>query len=243
MLEELAADHEIAQQVLEYRQLTKLKGTYVDALPQLIDPATRAPAHQLQPGGRGHRAALLVEPEPAEHPDPHRAGREIRAAFVPREGWQLLVADYSQIELRLLAHMSGDPVLVQRLPQRRGHPHAHRGGGVRRAAADGDAGDAPRRQGGQLRHRVRTDGVRAGAVARHRPQGSRAVHQGTTSSAIRGVRQFIDETIAEVRQTGVSTTLFGRERPIPDMHSRNPNARGFAERTAVNTPLQGTAAT
>ena len=112
VLEALAPDHEIVRKVLEYRQLTKLKGTYVGRAARADRSGHRPHPHQLQPGRRGHRAALLLESQPAEHPDPDRTGprdpRGLRAA----RGWKLVVADYSQIELRLLAHMSRDPVLL-----------------------------------------------------------------------------------------------------------------------------------
>ena len=169
-------------------------------------------------------------------------GREIRAAFVPREGWKLLVADYSQIELRLLAHMSRRPAAGGGVPQRRGHPHAHRRRSAGRAADDGDAGSAAQRQGGELRHRIRHQRVRPGGAVGDLARARREKYIENYFARYAGVRRFIDATIAEVRQTGVTRTLFGRERPIPDINSRNPNARGFAERTAVNSPLQGTAA-
>ena len=138
ILEELAVEHEIARKVLEYRQLAKLKGTYVDALPALIRPRHRPPAHHLQPGGRGDGPALLLESEPAEHPDPHRARPRDPRGVRSAQGWKLVVADYSQIELRLLAHMSKDPVLVGAF--RNGEDiHTRTAAEVfGRAAADGD---------------------------------------------------------------------------------------------------------
>ena len=244
VLEDLAVEHEIARKVLEYRQLTKLKGTYVDALPALIDPRDRPrctppstrPARP--PAGSRRRIPICRTFRSA----PNWAARSARRSC-PRDGWQLIVADYSQIELRLLAHMSRRSGAGGGVPQRRGHSHAHRGRGVRSAAADGDAGDAPQREGGEFRHRVRTDAVRPGAaawasIARKPKRTSR-----TYFERYAGVRKFIDKTIAEVRQTRVSRRRCSdASGPFPDMNSRNPNARGFAERTAVNTPLQGTAA-
>ena len=112
MLDELAADHEIVRKVLEYRQLTKLKGTYVDALPALIDPATGRLHTSFNQAGAATGRLSSSNPNLQNIPIRTALGREIRAAFVPREGWKLLVADYSQIELRLLAHMSDDELLV-----------------------------------------------------------------------------------------------------------------------------------
>ena len=113
MLDELAADHEIVRKVLEYRQLTKLKGTYVDALPALIEPATGRLHTSFNQTGAATGRLSSSNPNLQNIPIRTALGREIRAAFVPRQGWKLLVADYSQIELRLLAHMSGDPLLVE----------------------------------------------------------------------------------------------------------------------------------
>ena len=240
VLEELAAEHEIVRKVLEYRQLTKLKGTYVDALPALI-AATRPPAHQLQPGGRGHRAAVVVESESAEHSDPHRAGprdsRRLRAARGLEADGRRLLADRAAAAG---AHVAR-PGAARRVPQRRGHPHAHRGGGVGRPAADGHA--RARRNAKAVNFGI-VYGISAFGLAAQLgiPRGEAEKYIKAYFERYAGVRNFIDATIAEVRQTGVTRTLFGRERPIPDINSRNPNARGFAERTAVNSPLQGTAA-
>jgi DNA polymerase-1 len=168
-------------------------------------------------------------------------GREIRAAFVPRAGWKLLAADYSQIELRLLAHMSGDPLLVE----------AFRAGeDIHTRTASEVLGVPPLLVTPEARRGAKA--VNFGIVYGISPFGLAAqlgISRAEAETYIRnyftrysGVRRFLDETIAEVRRTGVTRTLFGRERPIPDINSRNSNARGFAERTAVNTPLQGTAA-
>src|SRR5205807_3542940 len=111
--EELAAEHEIVRKVLEYRQLTKLKGTYVDALPMLIDPVTKRLHTSFNQTGAATGRLSSSNPNLQNIPIRTALGREIRAAFVPREGWKLMVADYSQIELRLLAHLSEDPLLVE----------------------------------------------------------------------------------------------------------------------------------
>ena len=112
ILEELAADHEIVRKVLEYRQLTKLKGTYVDALPELIRAGSGRLHTSFNQAGAATGRLSSSNPNLQNIPIRTELGREIRAAFVPREGWKLIVADYSQIELRLLAHMSHDPVLL-----------------------------------------------------------------------------------------------------------------------------------
>ncbi len=241
VLETLAADHEIARKVLEYRQLTKLKGTYVDAIPSLIDSRTGRIHTSFNPTGAATGRLSSSNPNLQNIPIKTNLGREIRAAFVPREGWKLLVADYSQIELRLLAHMSRDPVLLD----------AFRGGeDIHTRTAAEVMGVPPMMVTREARNNAKA--VNFGIVYGISPFGLAAqlgisrkeaelyIHNYFARYA--GVRTFIDATIEEVRRTGVTKTLFGRERPIPDMNSRNPNARGFAERTAVNSPLQGTAA-
>ncbi len=241
VLEELAPDHEIVRLVLEYRQLTKLKGTYVDALPLLVDPRTGRLHTSFNQAGAATGRLSSSNPNLQNIPVRTELGREIRAAFVPRPGWKLVTADYSQIELRLLAHLSGDPLLVQ----------AYRDGeDIHTRTAAEVMGVPPLMVTPEARRDAKA--VNFGIVYGISAFGLAAqlgISRGEAERYIRGyferyagVRRFLDETIAAVRQSGVTRTLFGRERPIPDMNSRNPNARGFAERTAVNSPLQGTAA-
>ena len=241
VLDELAADHEIVRKVLEYRQLAKLKGTYVDALPALLDPHTNRLHTSFNQTGAATGRLSSSNPNLQNIPIRTELGREIRAAFVPRPGWKLLAADYSQIELRLLAHFSGDELLVE----------AFRSGeDIHTRTAAEVLGVPPLAITPEARRNAKA--VNFGIVYGISPFGLAAqlgISRAEAEKYIKGyfarytgVRQFIDRTIAEVRQTGVTHTLFGRERPIPDINSRNPNARGFAERTAVNTPLQGTAA-
>ena len=241
VLEGLAADHEIARKVLEYRQLAKLKGTYVDALPALIDPQTHRLHTTFNQAGAATGRLSSSNPNLQNIPIRTELGREIRAAFVPREGWKLIVADYSQIELRLLAHMSHDPVLVAAF--RHGEDiHTRTAAEVFRVP--------PLMVTSEMRRNAKA--VNFGIVYGQTPFGLAAtlgIDRKEAEEYIRtyfelhaGVKRFIQDTIAEVRKTGTALTLSGRKRPIPDMHSRNPNSRSFAERTAVNTPLQGTAA-
>ena len=241
ILEGLAAAYPVAQEVLDYRQLSKLKGTYIDALPLLI----RAETHRLHTtfNQAGAATGRLSSSNPNLQNIPIRTeeGREIRAAFIPEAGWELVVADYSQIELRLLAHMSGDPVLVDSFVR---DEDIHT-----RTAAEVFKVN-PLMVTPDMRRSAKA--VNFGIVYGQTPFGL-AQQIGVTRKEAEtyiaryferyaGVREFIDKTIADVRASGVAKTLHGRRRAIPDMHSRNPSARGFAERTAVNTPLQGTAA-
>jgi DNA polymerase I len=241
VLEDLAADYEIVRKVLAYRQLTKLKGTYVDALPALIDARTGRLHTSFNQTGAATGRLSSSNPNLQNIPIRTELGREIRAAFVPRAGWKLIVADYSQIELRLLAHMSGDAVLVEAF---------RNGEDIHTRTAAEVLGVPPLMVTPEARRDAKA--VNFGIVYGISPFGLAAqlgISQREAQTYIEnyfarysGVRKFIDATIAEVRRTGVTRTLFGRERPIPDINSRNPNARGFAERTAVNSPLQGTAA-
>ncbi|HEY3824871.1 MAG TPA: DNA polymerase I [Bryobacteraceae bacterium] len=241
VLEGLAAEHEIVRKVLEYRQLTKLKGTYVDALPALMDPVTSRIHTSFNQTGAATGRLSSSNPNLQNIPIKTELGREIRAAFIPREGWKLVVADYSQIELRLLAHMSGDPVLTDAFRQ---------GEDIHTRTAAEVMGVPPMLVTREARNNAKA--VNFGIVYGISSFGLAAnlgISRKEADAYIKayferyaGVKQFIDETIAKTRETGVARTLFGRERPIPDINSRNPNARGFAERTAVNSPIQGTAA-
>jgi DNA polymerase-1 len=241
VLDELAADHEIVRKVLEYRQLTKLKGTYVDALPALIEPATGRLHTSFNQAGAATGRLSSSNPNLQNIPIRTELGREIRAAFVPRQGWKLLVADYSQIELRLLAHMSGDDLLVEAF---------RNGEDIHTRTAAEVMGVPPMMVTAEARRNAKA--VNFGIVYGISSFGLAAqlgISRGEAEKYIKnyfaryaGVKRFIESTIAEVRQTGVTRTLFGRERPIPEINGRNPSARGFAERTAVNSPLQGTAA-
>jgi DNA polymerase I len=241
VLEGLAPKYAVAQLVLDYRQLTKLKGTYIDALPLLIRPETGRVHTTFNQTGAATGRLSSSNPNLQNIPIRTLEGREIRGAFVPEEGWQLVVADYSQIELRLLAHMSQDPVLLESF---KNYEDIHT-----RTAAE-VLNVHPNMVTPDMRRSAKA--VNFGIVYGQTPFGlahSLGIDRREAELYIRryferyaGVREFIDRTIEEVRQTGVSKTLLGRRRPIPDMQSRNPSARSFAERIAVNTPLQGTAA-
>jgi DNA polymerase-1 len=241
VLEGLAAEHEVPRLVLEYRQLSKLKSTYVDALPALCRPETgRVHTHFNQAGAATGRLSS-TNPNLQNIPIRTELGREIRAAFVAEKGNVLLAADYSQIELRLLAHLSEDPLLVEAY---------RRGDDIHSLTASQVFGVPPMMIDAE--HRRRAKAVNFGIVYGLSAFGLSQQLGIDTKEAKRfidayfekykGVRAFIDRTLEQTRRDGYVATLFGRVRPIPDILSKNPNLRGFAERTAVNTPLQGTAA-
>lgn len=241
ILEGLAPNHPVAQHVLDYRQLAKLKGTYIDALPLLIRPETQRVHTTFNMTGAATGRLSSSNPNLQNIPIRTEEGRGIRAAFIPEEGWELVVADYSQIELRLLAEMSRDPVLVDAFMHNE-DIHTRTAAEVFKVS--------PMMVDSNMRRSAKAVnfGIVYGQTAFGLAQ-SLGIDRKEADLYIRryferyvGVREFIDKTIAEVRQTGVAKTMLGRRRPIPDMQSRNPSARSFAERTAVNTPLQGTAA-
>jgi DNA polymerase-1 len=240
VLEELAERFPIAALVIEHRQLQKLKGTYLDALPGLADAEGRIHTTFNQVGTATGRLSS-TNPNLQNIPVRTAIGREIRAAFIAAQGNVLMSADYSQIELRLMAHFSQDPLLL----------NAYRTGqDIHTLTAAEVFGVDAATMDKETRNRAKA--VNFGIVYGISPFGLAAqlgIEQREAKTYIEryferyaGVRQFIDETLEKVRREQAVQTYFGRIRPIPDIGSRNPNMRGFAERTAVNTPLQGTAA-
>jgi len=241
VLEELAASHKAPKLVLEYRQLSKLKSTYVDALPALLNSGTGRLHTTFDQTGTTTGRLSSANPNLQNIPIRTEVGREIRDAFTAEPGCLLLAADYSQIELRLLAHYSKDPLLVEAF---------RRGDDIHTLTASQVFGVPPLMVTPD--HRREAKVVNFVIVYGLSPFGL-SQNLGIETSEARkyidayfekysGVRAFIDRTLDETRREGRVRTLFGRVRPIPDINSKNFNLRGFAERTAVNTPLQGTAA-
>ncbi|TAN21567.1 MAG: DNA polymerase I [Acidobacteria bacterium] len=238
---ETLAEHAVIPPILEYRQLSKLKSTYVDALPPLIRPETGRLHTTFVIAGSATGRLASINPNLQNIPIRSEIGRQIRAAFVADPGHVLLSADYSQIELRLLAHFSQDPLLLQAF---RGDTDIHR------LTAAEVFGVPPLLVTDE--HRRRAKAVNFGIVYGLSAFGlSRqlGIPQKEAAGFIRryferygGVKTYIERSLAQARQEGRVRTLFGRVRPIPNLDSRNPGLRGFAERTAINTPLQGTAA-
>ena len=241
VLEELSAEHEVPRLVLDYRQHSKLKSTYVDALPLLLNPTTQRLHTTFNQTGTATGRLSSINPNLQNIPIRTELGREIRAAFIAEPGCVLLAADYSQIELRLLAHFSEDPLLVDAY---------RRGDDIHTLTAAQVFGVPPLMINAE--HRRRAKAVNFGIVYGLSPFGlsqQLGIEQSEAKKFIdayfekyKGVRSFIDGVLAETRREQKVKTLFGRTRPIPDINSKNFNMRGFAERTAVNTPLQGTAA-
>jgi DNA polymerase-1 len=241
VLETLAEDHPIARMVLDYRQLTKLKSTYVDTLPALISRSSGRLHTTFGQTGTATGRLSSANPNLQNIPIRTELGRAIRAAFIAEPGHVLLTADYSQIELRLLAHFSRDPLLVEAY---------RRGDDIHTLTASQVFGVPPLMVTPD--HRRQAKVVNFGIVYGLSPFGlsqNLGIEPAEAKQFIanyfeqyKGVRTFIDKTLEEARRDLKVSTLFGRIRPIPDINTKNSNQRGFAERTAVNTPLQGTAA-
>ena len=241
VLTTLADQHELPALILRHRTLAKLKSTYVDALIDLIHPET----------GRIHTSynqtvtatGRLSSSEPNLQNIPVRSdeGREIRRAFIPRQGWSLVSADYSQIELRILAHYSDDQILIKAFVE---DEDIH----TRTAAEVFQV--FPSFITPELRRQAKT--INFGIIYGMSPYGlsrelgiSRKMAKTYINNYFaryKGVKQFIDKSIEDARRTKKTSTLLGRIRLLPDINSSNKNMREFAERTAINTPIQGTAA-
>jgi DNA polymerase I len=241
VLEELALTHELPRKVLEYREISKLKSTYVDALPRLIHAGTGRLHTSFSQTGTATGRLTSSDPNLQNIPVRSELGRQIRAEFVASPGNTLLSADYSQIELRILAHFSEDPVLVEAF---------RTGQDIHSRTAQDVFGVGPMALNAD--HRRAAKAINFGIIYGQTPFGLAAqlgIDQKEAARFIasyfdryRGVKKYLDQSLAEARKTGFTRTLFGRIRPVPEITSPQPNLRNFAERTALNTPLQGTAA-
>ena len=242
VLQELAeAGHELPVHLMEYRELSKLESTYIDALPALVNPHTGRLHTSFNQTVAATGRLSSSEPNLQNIPIRRELGRDIRRGFVPREGWLLLAADYSQIELRLLAHLSGDPAFV----------HAFQSGGDihRQTAAlifDVPLDDVT----SEMRARAKTInfatiyGQGPHALSRQLKIPHAEAKQFIETYFVRfaRVREFLDSTVEYARTHGYVETIFKRRRYIPELRDRNFNIRAFGERTAANSPIQGSAA-
>jgi DNA polymerase-1 len=242
VLDELAAmGHTVPRLLLEYREVSKLLSTYLETLPRTVNPATGRIHTSFNQIGAATGRLSSTEPNLQNIPVRSARGEAIRKGFVPRPGHRFVVADYSQVELRLLAHLSGDPAFVDAF---------RRGGDIHRQTAavifgvDVDAVTA--RQRGQAKTINFATIYGQGAHSLSRQLG---ISQGEAKQFIdeyfarfAGVRAFLDGCVARAREKGYAETIFGRRRYIPELKDRNFNIRAFGERTATNSPIQGSAA-
>ena len=242
VLQELAdAGHELPVLLMEYRELSKLESTYIDALPALVNPHTGRLHTSFNQTVAATGRLSSTEPNLQNIPIRRELGRDIRRGFIPREGSLLLAADYSQIELRLLAHLSNDPAFV---------------------AAFKSGGDI-HRQTASLIFDVPLDSVTSDMRARAKTinfatiygQGAHALSRQLKIAhaeakefieryfeRFQGVREYLDSSVMFAREHGYVETIFKRRRYIPELRDRNFNVRAFGERTAANSPIQGSAA-
>ena len=241
VLSRLAPMHALPALILEYRQLAKLKSTYLDALPRLMDPDGRVRCSFNQAGAETGRLS-------ADHPNlqniPVRTdmGREIRKAFVPaQQGHVLVSADYSQIELRFLAHLAGDPKLIEAF--RKGEDIHTFTAALIFEVAQADVTTEMRYRAKRINFGI-IYGMSAFGLAKDLAVPQREAQDFIDRYFLRypGIQAFMQKCEAEARQHGFVTTMFGRRRYLPEINSRNPMMRQFAERQAVNTPVQGAAA-
>ncbi|HET8676282.1 MAG TPA: DNA polymerase I [Blastocatellia bacterium] len=241
VLEELAAKYELPRLIIEYRELAKLKSTYVDALPKLINPRTGRVHTTLNQAVTATGRLSSTNPNLQNIPIRSELGRRIRAAFVPSPGYLLMSADYSQIELRLFAHITGDRVMTEAFNNGE-DIHARTARAVFGAKTKEEEAES-RRLAKVVNFAIAYDVGPFGLAQRTgltRAEAKRAIEN--YYQTYTGVRRYMEETPAGVRETGVVRTVFGRIRPIPDINNRNHNLRARAEREAINAPLQGTAA-
>jgi len=241
VLQELAELHPLPAKIIEYREIAKLKSTYVDSLPKLIHPDTGRLHTSFSQTGTATGRLSSSDPNLQNIPIRTELGREIRAAFVAEKGKILLSADYSQIELRIMAHFSQDPVLAEAF---------RNGEDIHARTAQEVFGVGPLAQTAEHRRAAKAInfgiiyGLSAFGLAKQlgieQKEAASFIHAYFTR--YRGVKAYLDNVLVETRKTGVAKTLFGRIRPITEINAPQMQLRNFAERTALNSPLQGTAA-
>jgi DNA polymerase-1 len=242
VLQELADEgHVIPQLLMEYREIFKLEGTYIDTLPALVHPQTgRIHTSYSQAVAQTGRLSSS-DPNLQNIPIRRELGRDIRRGFVPQKGWKLLAADYSQIELRLLAHLSRDPAFVAAF---------QRGGDIHRETAAIIFGVPVEDVTKEMRGRAKTInfatiyGQGAHALSRQLKitNAEARMFIETYFERFRGVKDYLDSRIEFAREHGYIETLFKRRRYVPELSERNFNIRAFGERVAQNAPIQGSAA-
>ena len=241
MLEELAAEHELPRLILEYRGLAKLKSTYTDKLPEQINAATgrvHTSYHQaVAATGRLSSTDPNLQNIPIRTPE----GRRIRQAFIAPQGYVLMAADYSQIELRIMAHLSADADLLRAFEQDRD---------VHQATAAEVFGLAPEHVTAEERRSAKAInfgliyGMSAFGLARQLgiERGAAQRYVDLYFKRYPGVKRFMDATREQARELGYVETVRGRRLYLPDIRSRNRQLQQYAERSAINAPMQGTAA-
>jgi DNA polymerase I len=242
VLERLAEEgHALPALLMEYRELAKLQSTYIDTLPALVNPHTGRLHTSFNQAVAATGRLSSSDPNLQNIPVRTELGRRIREAFIPRAGWTMVSADYSQIELRLLAHLSSDEAFVETFQQ---------GGDIHQQTAALIFGVGVADVTPEMRSRAKTINFATiyGQGAHALSQQLRITHDEARAfieqyfARFTGVRTFLDNAIETARSRGYAETIFGRRRYIPELRDKNFNIRAFGERTAQNTPIQGSAA-
>ncbi|MDD4665924.1 MAG: DNA polymerase I, partial [Clostridia bacterium] len=241
VLEDLALEHEIAAKILFYRQMVKLKSTYIDGLSVLIEPFTSKVYTSFNQAVTATGRLSSTEPNLQNIPIRMEEGRRIRKAFLPSPGKLLLSADYSQIELRVLAHISGDEVMIEAFNK---DQDIHLRTAAEVFGVPLDAVSQEMRQAAKAVNFGIVYGISDFGLSRDLGIARAEAKQYIDSYFARygGVRDYLRRIIAEAKKKGYVTTLLKRRRYLPDLQSRNYHLRSFAERAAMNTPIQGSAA-
>ena len=241
VLEQLALDYPLPQLILDYRGIAKLKSTYTDKLPEQIDPGTgrvHTSYHQaVASTGRLSSSDPNLQNIPVRTPE----GRRIRQAFIAPPGKRLLAADYSQIELRIMAHLSGDAGLLRAFEQ---GMDIHRATAAEVFGVPVEAVDADQRRAAKAINFGLIYGMSAFGLARQLgiDRGAAQAYVDLYFARYPGVKAYMDETRERARRQGYVETVFGRRLYLPEINARNAQRRQYAERTAINAPMQGTAA-
>lgn len=241
VLEELAAKYDLPRLILEYREIAKLKGTYVDALPRLIDPRTGRLHTTLNQAVAATGRLSSTNPGLQNIPIRKESGRKIRAAFVASPGYVLMSADYSQIELRIFAHLTGDAEMTDAF-EKGEDIHARTARlvfGAKTKQEEAEARRVAKIVNFGVAYAIGAFGL-AARTGLSRADAKRTIDN--YYETFKGVRRYMEAIPAEVRETGFVRTAFGRIRPIPDINNKNHNLKARAEREAINAPIQGTSA-
>src|SRR5476651_369925 len=241
VLEELAATHALPKQILEYRGLAKLRSTYTEKLPEQINPETGRVHTSYHQAVAATGRLSSMDPNLQNIPIRTKEGRRIRQAFIAPPGHSLVAADYSQIELRIMAHLSGDATLVRAFAEDR---DVHQATAAEVFSVPPDQVTSDQRRSAKAINFGLMYGMSAFGLARQLGigRGDAQKYMDLYFERYPGVKRYMDETRRRARETGFVETVFGRRLYLPEIQSRNAALRQYAERSAINAPMQGTAA-
>ena len=241
VLEQLALDYPLPRLILQHRSLTKLMSTYIEKLPLQIDPKTHRVHTSYNQAIASTGRLSSTDPNLQNIPVRTEEGRRIREAFIAEKGYRLLAADYSQIELRIMAHLSGDEGLVTAFEQ---GLDVHKATAAEVFGVPLEAVEPDQRRSAKAINFGLIYGMSAFGLAKQLdiPRGEAQSYINLYFERYPGVKRYMDETRALAKEQGYVETVFGRRLYLPDINARNAQMRNYAERTAINAPMQGTAA-